>query len=232
MRILLVNMMLFLSICGDASSTPWSATLSTQHHDRALQRRTDASIINISSVDLIHGHQSKEVSFLPVVYVAIINAVVNSLRPEPSISWQARVPRVLWEVCIACVAIHVSTSNPPQCLVLSLMTISTAFIDIFVWDPMFAFLATFETCSGGGIFSRQPRVCTSDYMKGIGRLFVSVQSMATGVFYLVTAVVSWSAFADSRDSKQWPLFHQRSPTVLVLANVGCCWAKTTRQILI
>lgn len=115
------------------------------------------------------------------------------------------------------------------------MTISTAFIDIFVWAPMFAFLATFETCSGGGIFSRQPRVCTSDYMKGIGRLFVScyvavdvemkrdwsnnitchlcpifngwslsqvsVQSMATGVFYLVTAVVSWSAFADSRDSK-------------------------------
>jgi hypothetical protein len=81
------------------------------------------------------------------------------------------------------------------------MTISTAFIDIFVWAPMFAFLANFETCSGGGIFSRQPRVCTSDYMKGIGRLFVSVQSMATGVFYLVTAVVSWSAFADSRDSK-------------------------------
>jgi hypothetical protein len=53
------------------------------------------------------------------------------------------------------------------------MTISTAFIDIFVWAPMFAFLATFEACSGGGIFSRQPRVCTSDYMKGIGRLFVS-----------------------------------------------------------
>jgi len=80
------------------------------------------------------------------------------------------------------------------------MMIPTALVDIFVWAPAFAAFATFETCTGGGIMSRQPRVCVSDYVKGVGRLFVSVQSLLTGVLYLFAAVVSWTVFAESRDS--------------------------------
>jgi hypothetical protein len=112
------------------------------------------------------------------------------------------------------------------------MMIPTALIDIFVWAPSFALFARFETCTGGGFMSGRPRACTSDYVKGIGRLFVSaifrtisypqlptfiqfnitrmdsstpvpfqvsVQSLLTGVFYLFTAVVSWTVFAESRD---------------------------------
>ena len=53
------------------------------------------------------------------------------------------------------------------------MMAPTALMDIFVWAPSFAFFANFETCTGGGFISRQPKVCSSDYVKGIGRLFVS-----------------------------------------------------------
>jgi len=143
----------------------------------------------------------RDVTFLPVIYVSTFNLVVNILRPDPAIVWQARVPRALWEICIAVIATRAKSSNPIFCLVLALMTISTALIDIFIWAPGFAMFASFETCTGGGIFSRQPKICKTDYVKGAGRLFTSVQSLLTGLFYLVTSVVSWSVFVDARDSK-------------------------------
>ena len=31
---------------------------------------------------------TKDISFLPVVYVSLINTVINILRPDPSIIWQ------------------------------------------------------------------------------------------------------------------------------------------------
>jgi len=37
------------------------------------------------------------------------------------------------------------------------MVLLTALIDIFVWAPSFAMFAKFETCTGGGFISRQPR---------------------------------------------------------------------------
>ena len=80
------------------------------------------------------------------------------------------------------------------------MVLPTALIDIFIWSPSFAMFAKFETCTGGGFISRQPRVCTSDYIKGIGRLLVSIQSLLTGVVYLFASVVSWITFIESRDS--------------------------------
>ena len=80
------------------------------------------------------------------------------------------------------------------------MLLPTALVDVFVWAPSFAWFARFESCKGGGILSRQPRVCTADYVKGIGRLFVTAQSLATGVLYLFAAVVSWTVWAESRDS--------------------------------
>ena len=110
-------------------------------------------------------------------------------------------PRALWELCISIIAKSANdTTNPSVCLLLCMMVLPTALIDIFVWAPSFALFANFETCTGGGLLSRQPRICTSDYVKGIGRLFVSVQSLLTGVLYLFSAVVSWITFAESRDS--------------------------------
>ena len=31
---------------------------------------------------------TKDISFLPVVYVSLVNTVINILRPDPSIIWQ------------------------------------------------------------------------------------------------------------------------------------------------
>ncbi|KAL7540858.1 hypothetical protein ACHAXR_010427 [Thalassiosira sp. AJA248-18] len=143
---------------------------------------------------------TQEISFLPVVYVSIFNSVINIIRPDSAIIWQARVPRFLWELCIAVIAKAATTSDPSLCLLLCLMTIPTALMDIFVWAPGFAMFADFETCTGGGILSRKPKVCTADWLKGAGRLFVSVQSLLTGVFYLFTAVLSWMVFIESRDT--------------------------------
>lgn len=144
---------------------------------------------------------TKEVSFLPVVYMSTFNSVVNIMRPDPSIFWQARIPRAFWEICIAIIAKSATdTSNPSVSLLLCLMLVPTALMDIFVWAPSFAMFASFESCTDGGIFSRQPKVCTSDYVNGVGRLFVSIQSLVTGVFYLFAAVVSWTVYAESRDS--------------------------------
>jgi hypothetical protein len=94
---------------------------------------------------------------------------------------QARMPRVLWEICIATVATSANASNPSVCLLLCLMMIPTALIDIFVWAPSFALFARFETCTGGGFMSGRPRVCNSDYVKGLGRLFVSAIFLTTRI---------------------------------------------------
>ena len=59
------------------------------------------------------------------------------------------------------------------------MTVPTALMDIFVWAPGFALFAEFETCTGGGLLSRRPRMCTVDYAKGVGRLFVSADGVPT-----------------------------------------------------
>jgi hypothetical protein len=86
---------------------------------------------------------------------------------------------------------------------------------------LFATFASFETCTGGGWFSRTPRICVSDYSKGLGRLVVHVfgstavsrffqlfadfylypsflqvsfQCIFGGLFYLMTAVVAWNDY--------------------------------------
>jgi hypothetical protein len=101
------------------------------------------------------------------------------------------------------------------------MTAATAMADIFLWGPLFATFASFETCSGGGWFSGKQRTCVSDYSKGLGRLVVlvfrsaavsrffqlfadfylypsflqvSFQSIFGGLFYLMTAVFAWNDY--------------------------------------
>ena len=85
-----------------------------------------------------------------------------------------RLPRICWECCMWIVAQAAKDSPSTFLLLLSLMTASTALIDIFLWGPIFATFASFETCTGGGWFSTEPRRCVTDYEKGFGRLVVSV----------------------------------------------------------
>mmetsp|Transcript_516 Transcript_516/g.755 ORF Transcript_516/g.755 Transcript_516/m.755 type:complete len:137 (-) Transcript_516:747-1157(-) len=114
----------------------------------------------------------------------------------------------MWELAIATVATVASPqagrgrhSSPATYLLLSLMTAPTSIVDIFWWSPLFAYFASFTTCTGGGWFDRSQRICQHDYVKGLGRLLVSAQSMGTGVFYLMTAITAWGAFVAVRDEQ-------------------------------
>jgi len=42
----------------------------------------------VAVVSDVNDIATKDISFLPVVYVSIINTVINILRPDPSIIWQ------------------------------------------------------------------------------------------------------------------------------------------------
>jgi hypothetical protein len=128
--------------------------------------------------------------------VASANVFINTVRPDPAVSWQMRLPRICWEACIWTVARAAlmqqhqqqqeegvlgtgggggSSSSGILFLLLAWMLAGTAVIDIFLWGPLFATLASFETCRGGGWFSNQPRICVRDYAKGIGRLVVRLR---------------------------------------------------------
>jgi hypothetical protein len=82
-----------------------------------------------------------------------------------------RMPRICWEACIRIVA-QSAKKEPSNMFLLSLMLGTTALLDIFLWGPIFGAFTSFETCLGGGWFTRQPRVCSTDYTKGIGGMVV------------------------------------------------------------
>jgi len=144
----------------------------------------------------------RDTDFIIVSWVACANVLVNALRRDSAILWQARVPRVMWEVAIGTVALRATSprASPALYLLLAAMTATTAVVDIFVWAPIFAYFADFRTCEGGW-FSRAPRACRVDYTKGLGRLFVSAQSLSTGVFYLYTAITALGALVAVRDDQ-------------------------------
>mmetsp|Transcript_9808 Transcript_9808/g.17696 ORF Transcript_9808/g.17696 Transcript_9808/m.17696 type:complete len:196 (+) Transcript_9808:183-770(+) len=156
-----------------------AAAISTPQQMKLANLKYEAQTSNVRAVsqhdvwDSALTSTTTEVSFLPVVYISIFNSVVNILRPDPAIIWQARLPRVLWEICIAFVAKSANCKQPSVYLLLCLMMVPTALVDIFIWAPSFAMFADFETCTGGSFLSLQPKICVSDYAKGIGRLFVS-----------------------------------------------------------
>ena len=97
---------------------------------------------------------------------------------------QLRIPRLGWDFCIAFVAIVASHSKQSATvyLLLSLMTFSTAAFDIFFWSPVYAVIGA----------------ASSDPMQ----LLVSVQSLTVGLFYLLTAIVSWGSFTTVREAQK------------------------------
>ena len=139
-------------------------------------------------------------SFNAVVFVAAANLVINTIRPDPNISWQMKVPRILWEITIMVLAkVATSTALPAIYILLACVLGSTAMVDLFVWAPLFASFAHFESCEGG--FFR-PQVCRSDFTKGLGRMLVVVQCIATGLFYLMSAITAMGSFTSIRDEQK------------------------------
>ena len=58
---------------------------STQLPTRKIYSHGKNQVAVVSDVNDI---ATKDISFLPVVYVSLINTVINILRPDPSIIWQ------------------------------------------------------------------------------------------------------------------------------------------------
>jgi hypothetical protein len=136
-----------------------------------------------------------------VMVVSAAHILINSLRPDAFITLEMSLPRILWEMCIGITA-SLALEMPLFLLVLSLMTLSTAMMDIFVWGPVLAFFTSWQTCEGGGWFSRQPPVCVTDYIRGSSRLFASIQSTMGGFFYLVVAVLCWKEFWEHQEQRR------------------------------
>jgi hypothetical protein len=99
-----------------------------------------------------------------------------------------------------------AAGTPLIYLLLAFITGSTAVVDLFFWAPLFASFSSFQTCRGGGgfLFSRRrrPRICKPDYIKGFGRLFVSLQCLVTGFFYATSALVAYGTFTSLRDEQK------------------------------
>ena len=84
----LTILLLTLFVASPAGALPSSTNkrrpMIPRQHDDAQERAVSSSY---------HHHadaQSKEISFIPVVYLSIFNCVVNILRPDPAIIWQVR----------------------------------------------------------------------------------------------------------------------------------------------
>jgi hypothetical protein len=143
---------------------------------------------------------SVQTSFASVVVVAAANLCLNILRPDPFVSWQMKVPRILWEIAIMAVAMTATdTALPAMYVLLAVVLGSTAMVDLFFWAPLYATFSQFESCRGG-IFTK--RVCRSDYTKGIGRLVVVFQCVGTGFFYLMSAITAMGSFTALRDAQK------------------------------
>jgi hypothetical protein len=159
----------------------------------SLSHRKRSSLPDVS---VSFQKREKEEQFEAAVLVASANILLNTLRPDPDISLQMRFPRVLWELSIAIVAKSAaSIKTPPYYILLCIMLISTSLVDIFVWAPLFAFTANFETCSGW----LKKTTCYTDYVKGIGRLIVVAQCLMGGLVYLLTGITAWDSYVTHRD---------------------------------
>lgn len=152
----------------------------------------------------VYLQTKKRTSFNKVLWVAFANVFINTMRIDPSITLEMRLPRVIWEIAIGVVAVSANTENaiPAIYILLAIMTGSTAMTDLFFWAPLFAGMASFENCTGGGWFSRRPRICRNDYSTGLGRLFVSYQCIVAGLFYLMTSIAAIGSFTSIREEQK------------------------------
>lgn len=137
------------------------------------------------------------------------------LRPPGDPDWwlsdslAMRLPRVAWDLTTAAAALAGASgrANPATYLLLALMMGCTAAADLFVWAPVFAFAAEWQSCE---CVLHQPvlcflhcrcleRFCHKDLRKGQLRVSVAAQCVVFGLYCLAGAVSAWGAFAHLRD---------------------------------
>lgn len=186
------------------SSSPVSNTSDNDStSDLMYVDESSATLSDRTSVERIRRPSFVTNQLQLAMCTSIINVLINSLRPDDSIPWFVRVPRILWEFCVAVICMTASSSPSTTSSVLFLlsgMLFSTAVTDIFFWAPLFAMFVEFETCTGGGLFGLfrgKPRVCYEDVTKGYGRVLVSIQAVLSGLIYMYTAIVTWKTAAIS-----------------------------------
>lgn len=165
---------------------PNNAQTTITKEERTLPMSTLQTIVMSQSNEIIEKEMEVSVwkrdrHLTALSWVAAANIFLNTVRPDPSITWQMRLPRIWWEMCIWIVSRSASNSPRTFLLLLSIMTGSTALLDIFVWGPFFATFASFAQCSGG--WFGKPRSCVSDYTNGIGRLVVGLEWNGHSTFY-------------------------------------------------
>lgn len=166
----------------------------------SMQETVVANVLLIPTNERIV--QSALSQFQSASVVASLNAVLFALRPDPTISWQLRIPRVLWEIAIAVIAKSTARQlSPGLCLLLAIMTGTTALTDVFVWAPIYSNMADFETCYGGWFTGEEYR-CYKDYTKGFSRLLVVFQSLVGGLIYLFTAIAAFTSYTAFRDEQK------------------------------
>ena len=131
--------------------------------------------------------------FHGAAFMAFCNILLFALRPDPDVTWPARVPRIVWELVVWWNLRRASWQrggsdvllSSPFYFWLAFLTGSTGFVDLFIWAPLYGAFVNFQTCEGGWL---QPKACRLDPWKGYGRLAVAVQSVLGGMVYLNTAL--------------------------------------------
>jgi hypothetical protein len=132
--------------------------------------------------------------------VAVINVLINSLRTDSSIPWPLRLPRLLWEMAIALLAHGCAMHHSPVfCISFAFVTFSTAIIDLFMWTPLFAALASFQPCTTKRWRFEDARTCSTIELRG--HVFAMIQCMVTGFVYLITAITAYAILRAQRDEQ-------------------------------
>lgn len=116
----------------------------------------------------------------------IVNILVCFLRPVDWFSWQARVPRCLWELCIvlsckrASLSIQRRTQTNQVYLLLFLLLAPTGLVDVFFWAPLLGLSACYDR--------------HNIIFNGFGDLLVAVQCIIIGFIYIETGTIALDAY--------------------------------------
>mmetsp|Transcript_18926 Transcript_18926/g.27330 ORF Transcript_18926/g.27330 Transcript_18926/m.27330 type:complete len:261 (-) Transcript_18926:178-960(-) len=150
-------------------------------------------------------------SFLSVAAVCALNIIINMLRPDSTACLigdkciGARLQRLVWDVALAGISVLCSNKfsppTPAALLLLQIMLIGTAIVDIFFYAPIYGFATEFETCKcvEQGFIWCKKEVCSDNFMFGLGRFSVVIQSLFTGLFFFAKAIEAGGAFRYYRD---------------------------------
>jgi hypothetical protein len=199
-RLVFFLFLVLLPFCNSHAST---SPRDFSHNKRALLISGNAQEHRghktyLSSTQSIIAHAVPQ--FRLTSTVAVINVIVNSLRIDSSIPWPLRLPRLLWEVAIALLAHKCAVHHSPVfCISLAFVTFSTAIIDLFMWTPLFAALASFQPCTTKRWWFEDARTCSTIELRG--HVVAMIQCMATGFVYLITAITAYAILRAQRDEQ-------------------------------